>query len=272
MNRLEDAIGATLQPGLTPAQLAVFAEDGFLIMRQLASVERIAAMRSMVLDHIEKRLEPIEYEADVAYPGAPASRQAEGGDTARRLLQAYDRDPLLAEWAADKRLTAIAAQLLDSFDVWLTLNHHNCVMTKQPYFSTATAWHRDLRYWSFQTPRLVNAWLALGDENTANGCMHLLPGSQHAMLSEDALDDAQFLLPNHPDNKPLIDSAVDAKLAPGDVLFFDAGTFHAAGANTTDERKLSVVTSYFGADNAPIAGTRSARRPAVHVRKAPSDA
>ena len=43
---------------------------------------------------------------------------------------------------------------------------------------------------------------------------------------------------------------------------------HAAGANTTDERKLSMVTTYYGVDNAPLAGTRSARLDPVRIREA----
>lgn len=258
-----------LQPHLTPAQSEAFARDGYLVMRQLASAERIAAMRSLTLDHLEREIPPIEYEADVAYPGAPASREAEGGDTARRLLDAYARDRWFADWAADDRLTALVAQILGSLDVWLTPNHHNCIMTKAPRFSTATAWHRDLRYWSFKTPNLVNAWLALGDETPANGCMRLLPGSHRLDIAPARLDAAQFMRDTDPENQALIASAEAARLAPGDVLFFHAGIFHAAGENTTDERKLAVVTSYYGADNAPLAGTRSARRASIAVRRAP---
>lgn len=259
-------IDTSLQPALTPAQLKVFASDGFLVMRQLASAERLNAMRSVALEHAEEHVAPIEYEADVAYPGAPASRAAAGGDTPRRLLQAFDRDAVFADWAADDRLTAIVAQLLDSNAVYLSRNHHNCVMTKTPRYSTATAWHKDLRYWAFETPRLVNAWLALGDETPANGCMRLLPGTHTTEFEPDRMDADQFLREDRMDNADLIASAVNAELAPGDVLFFDAATLHAAGANTTDQRKLSVVTTYYGAGNAPLAGTRSARLDPVRVR------
>lgn len=255
------------QPHLTPAQHEAFGREGYLVMRQLASAERIAAMRSITEDHLARRVEPIEYEADVAYPGAPASREAEGGDTVRRLLAAYDRDHWFADWAGDDRLTAIVGQLLDSPSVWLTPNHHNCVMTKSPAYSSATAWHRDLRYWSFATPHLVNAWLALGDETPDNGCMRLLPGTHRMDIAPEQLDAAQFLREDEPANQTLIETAEYARLAPGDVLFFHAGVFHAAGANTGDTRKLAVVTSYFGRDNAPVDGTRSARRPAIPVRE-----
>lgn len=260
-------IEPALQPRLTPTQHDAFVQDGFLIMRQLANAERIAAMRGCALEHAEAHVEPIEYEADVAYPGAPASRSAEGGDTPRRLLQAYNRDPLFAEWATDARLVALIAQLLDSESVWLTPNHHNCVMTKHPRFSTATAWHKDLRYWSFERPRLINAWLALGDETPENGCMRLLPGTHRLELAPAQLDDAQFLRSGRDDNAALVGTAVEAELAPGDVLFFDAGLLHAAGANTTDALKLSVVTTYFGVGTRPIEGSRSARRPAIPVRE-----
>lgn len=257
-----------LQPHLTPTQHQAFAHDGYLIMRQLASAERIAAMRSIAFDHLEHAVEPIEYEADVAYPGAPASRATDGGDTVRRLLDAYERDHWFTDWARDDRLTAIIAQLLDSPAVWLTPNHHNCVMTKAPAYSSATAWHRDLRYWSFATPHLVNAWLALGDETPDNGCMRLLPGSHRLNISAERLDADQFLREDQPVNAELIATAEYARLDPGDVLFFDAGVFHAAGANHSKQRKMAVVTSYFGRDNSPVAGTRSARRPAISVREA----
>src|SRR5699024_5173730 len=136
-------------------------------------------------------------------------------------------DRIFSQWAADDRLTAIVAQFLDSPDVWLTPNHHNCIMTKLPRYSTATGWHRDLRYWSFKSPNLINAWLALGDEQPDNGCLKVLPGSHRLEIDENRLDEDQFLREDCPDNTDLLKTVAHAKLAPGDVLFFHAGMFHA---------------------------------------------
>jgi len=66
-----------------------------------------------------------------------------------------------------------------------------------------------------------------------------------------------------PDNKTLIDTAVDAELKAGDVLFFHCRTFYVAGANQTDEPKYSLVFSYYAADNKPVPETRSARLDSV---------
>lgn len=260
-----------LAPRLTAVQRQAFARDGFLVMRQLANAERVAKMRGLALDHANNHIAPIEYEADLAYPGAPASRDAEGGDTPRRLLQAYDRARVFADWATDVRVTAIIAQLLDNPTLYMTRNHHNCVMTKHPQYSTATGWHKDLRYWHFKQPELVNAWLALGDETPANGCMMVLPGTHRQAVDASRLDADQFLRDDLDANRPLIDTAQTVPLAPGDVLFFHAGTFHAAGRNTTDTLKLSMVTTYFTQANAPVPGTRSAQLPAVLARQAQQD-
>ena len=101
---------------------------------------------------------PIEYEADTRYPGAPESRDAEGGRTARRLLQAYARSGTLAQWATQAAIAQALQQLLEQ-DVLLSQTHHNCIMTKQARYSSLTGWHRDSRYWHFQRPE-VNQCLA----------------------------------------------------------------------------------------------------------------
>ena len=37
-------------------------------------------------------------------------------------------------------------------------------MTKAKTYSSATLWHQDNRYWSFEEENLISVWLALGDE------------------------------------------------------------------------------------------------------------
>jgi phytanoyl-CoA hydroxylase len=143
-------------------------------------------------------------------------------------------------------------------DVQLAQAHHNCVMTKQPRYSSVTGWHQDIRYWSFERPELVSVWLALGHEYPDNGCLSLIPGTHLLELSRERLDGALFLRADMPDNRALIDARVTPLLEPGDVLFFHCRTFHAAGANRTADTKFSLVFTYHTADNRPVPGTRSA--------------
>lgn len=250
-------------PPLTPSQYASYQHNGFVVIRQLAQPKHIQAMRAVALQQLASQQPPVEYEADLAYPGAPARRDVTGGDTVRRLLQAYDRDPVFAQWAQSKSVADIVKQLLGSDEVHMTRSHHNCVMTKHPGYSSATLWHQDLRYWSFERPELINAWLALGDETPGNGCMWLLPGSHKLNIAANRLDEARFLRPDFPANRALIDTAQAAELHPGDALFFHAGVFHAAGRNQTEALKLSAVFTYHDAGNKPIPGSKSAKHPSV---------
>jgi phytanoyl-CoA hydroxylase len=249
---------------LTPQELETYRQDGFVVARALASAERVAALRDLVLRHLREEIGPAEYEADLHYPGAPASRDAPGGSTTRRLLQAYARHPAFRDWASSSEATGALRQLLGE-GVMLSQSHHNCAMTKQPRYSSLTGWHQDIRYWSFQRPELVSLWLALGREFPDNGCLWFLPGSHLMNLARERLDDALFLREDLPENQTLIATRVAPRLEPGDAVYFHCRTFHAAGSNRTDQPKLSLVFTYHAADNAPVAGTRSASLPSIEV-------
>ena len=93
--------------------------------------------------------------------------------------------------------------------------------------------------------------------------MKFIPGSHKLELDRGRFDADLFLRNDLPENEALLNSAVDAQLKAGDVLFFHCRTFHLAGANKTKQPKYSVVYSYHAADNLPIPGTRSARRDSV---------
>lgn len=251
--------------GLSEIQRKQFARDGFLKVSGLASAELRQRMVDAVEAALEPALGPLEYEADVNYPGAPSSRATAGGDTPRRLLNAYARDAVFREWASKPEITVAVKQLIGSEQVLLTQNHHNCIMTKMPNFSSRTGWHQDIRYWSFDRPELVNVWLALGDENLERGGMRFIPGSHTLELDRGRFDAELFFREDLPENQALLSSAVDLDVKAGDVLFFHCRTFHVAGANVTQEPKYSLVLSYHAEDNYPIPNTRSARLDSVEI-------
>jgi len=247
---------------LTQGEAVRFARDGFHVVRGMATSDICAAIRAAAQRDLAAGVPPVEYESDTGYPGAPPTRDAPGGSTVRRLLRAYDRDPAIREWATSPALATCLHTLLGP-QVMLSQSHHNCIMTKQPRHSSVTGWHRDVRYWSFERPQLVSVWLALGRETPENGCLKVLPGTHAIDLGPDRLDEAQFLRTDVAANAPLVASAVNVELEPGDVLFFHCRLFHAAGANSTAHTKYSAVFTYHAADNRPLPGTRSASLPEV---------
>jgi phytanoyl-CoA hydroxylase len=252
---------------LSPAQIEQFRRDGYVVARALAPDALRRRMLEVARSHLASAMPPVEYEADVRYPGAPSSHDAPGGRTVRRLLQACERDPVFREWATTPLLAAPLGQLLGP-RVELSQAHHNCVMTKDPRYSSLTNWHRDIRYWSFERPELVSVWLALGQERYENGCLLVLPGSHAMDFQPGQLDSAQFLRTDVEENRALLAREVAVELDAGDVLFFHCRLFHAAGANQTADTKFSVVHTYHAEDNKPLAGSRSAAVPDVSLREA----
>lgn len=235
-----------------------FRQNGYLICRKLASPETCNTMLAVAREHLRLASAPVEYEAEVGYPGAPASLDAPGGRTIRRLRNAYQRDPCFRNWASDPSITGWLEQLFGE-PVCLTLAHHNCVMTKHPNFGSATGWHRDIRYWSFNRPDLVTVWLALGTETAANGSLKVIPGSHRLDIRREQLDDLDFLRPEVEENQAIFARGKALELEQGDVVLFHSGLFHAAGKNTGDTVKTSVVFAYRAQSNTPIPGSRSAQ-------------
>jgi phytanoyl-CoA hydroxylase len=258
LNREESTGSAS--DAFSPDEVALFEREGYFIARRLASEALCARMLEVTRDGLRREVPPVEYEADLNYPGAPPSLEAAGGHTVRRLKQALSRDFCFVEWASAPALVNRLRQLLGPAVV-MPLAHHNCVMTKEPRHSSDTGWHQDIRYWSFERPELVSVWLALTPETTRNGCLRLIPGSNRLSLDRGRFDHDLFLRPELPENQALIEKAVWAELEPGDVLFFHARTFHAASRNYTDLTKFSVVFTFRGADNLPKAGSRSSSLP-----------
>jgi len=93
-----------IQALLSDEQLKQFNKDGYLIERGLAGDDLIARMNQVIDDSVSPALAPVEYEADVHYPGAPESKTAPGGQTPRRLLNAYTRASVFREWANSREV------------------------------------------------------------------------------------------------------------------------------------------------------------------------
>jgi len=235
-----------------------FLRDGYAVGRCLLPAGRVAELVGVIDDSLNPALAPVEYEADVRYPGAPESVSAPGGRTPRRLLNAFGRDALFRRAACEPAIVDTLQGLMGSGAILVSQNHHNCVMTKHPGFSSVTSWHQDVRYWRFDRRELVSVWIALGPETVGNGCLLVIPGSHTLEFEPGQFDAAMFFREDYQPNAGLLASATPVELVAGDVLFFHSRTLHAAGRNASEVVKRSLVFTYRTADNMPIPETRSA--------------
>lgn len=250
----------------TDENLSFFQENGYVVERHLLTDPIRQAMLERTKADVQNLVEPIEFEAELQYPGAPESLQAEGGKTARRLKTAHQRDPLFLNFLKSPEILNRLEQILGPTIVMPTA-HHNCIMTKLPAYSSDTGWHQDIRYWRFEKRELVTVWCALGNESPENGCLKVIPGSHRKTYEAEQFDEELFLREDLPQNAELIERAVHVPLSAGDVLFFHCRTFHAATRNYSDQPKYSAVFTFHGANNSPLEGSRSAAMPELVLKQ-----
>lgn len=247
-------------------QISRLEEMGYVVVPGFLAGAEVAQLNEVARIELAAAAPPLEFEADLHYPGAPPSHSSAGGKTVRRLLDAYGRHaafagsataPWLREW--------MEAYFAES--VVMSRAHHNCLMTKHPLYGSITGWHRDIRYWSFEIENLISVWLALGEETAQNGALWFVPGSHQMAFESDRFDQAKFFRADDADNAKIIGTAESPHLAPGDAVFFHCNTLHSAGKNLSDAVKFSLVFTYHGRSNAARSGTRSAAKPEVDLRE-----
>ena len=247
------------------SQIERLRDRGYVVVPEFVPALQVKRLNAAARAQFAARVDPLEFEADLQYPGAPRSHTEAGGETVRRLLDAYGRDPEFAEIATSQRVRGWMETYFGEAVV-LSRAHHNCLMTKHPLYGSLTGWHRDIRFWSFAREDLVSVWFALGDETVDNGALWFVPGSHKAVFGADRFDDAKFFRADRADNAAMLRTAESPRLAAGDAVFFHCNTLHSAGKNQSDAVKFSLVYSYHGRSNAATAGTRSAAKSEIALQ------
>ncbi len=238
---------------LDEEQLERFDRDGFILLREFASSQKVVKIRDKAKLLMKNPAEPIETEE--SYHNYDTS-----AITLRRLRQVYDRDLVFSSWMKSKKIFPILKQVLRDNPV-LTLAHHNSIMTKMPSEISSTCWHQDRRYWHFENDNLVSVWLALGKERISNGVLAFIPGSHKMKFTRNQFDEKQCFRTDLEQNRDILAKKIHYDLNPGDVVIFHCKTLHSACNNKTDKPKISFVYTVKGEKNSAILNTRSSNFP-----------
>ncbi len=236
---------------LSSAQVAEFKENGFLLLRGFLDKNSCNLIRDIAKIHMQYKVEPIETEYE--YIGI---ENEEYKQSVRRIRQVYDRDIVFKNWMLNREIRPILEQVLDEKPV-IVKAHHNSIMTKRAKTSTHTEWHRDRRYWSYDSDNLVSVWLALQDENQENGVLEFIPGSHKMKLKPEQFDEKDFFMPDYEGNLELISKKVSFNLEAGDIVLFHCELLHRANANKSDKDKISFVYTVKGKSVNALPNSRS---------------
>lgn len=133
---------------------------------------------------------------------------------------------------------------------------HAKLMQKRPEVGGSWEWHQDYGYWyrdGFLSPNMASCFVALDPAMTKNGCLQVIPGSHkygridHEKSGQQAGADmtrVDALIERH--------GITPVELNAGDAVYFHSNLLHMSGPNLSDCSRLSLITSFFRADNISI--------------------
>lgn len=209
-----------VRPDLTGIR-AQYNRDGYVIVRNVIDADLVEEARR----HIEWLM--------ARHPGVRPEQ-----------LHHYmmTHDAFWVRLISDDRLLDVAEQFVGP-NIALFASHY---IAKRPHDGQAVLWHQDGSYWPLEPMEVVTLWLALDDSTPENGCMRVIPGTQHLELKGvQRRTDVDNVLNSGMDESLVDESkAVDVILAPGDVSIHHPNVIHGSNANTSPRWRRGLTIRY----------------------------
>jgi len=151
-------------------------------------------------------------------------------------------DPFWVRLISDDRLLDVAEKFIGP-NIALFASHY---LSKPPYDGMPVLWHQDGSYWPLAPMEVVTLWLAVDDSTPENGCMRVIPRTQHLSLQElKANTKIKNVLSSEIDGSFVEESkAVDVILDAGDVSVHHPNIIHGSNANTSPKRRCGLTIRY----------------------------
>lgn len=177
--------------------------------------------------------------------------------------QMHWHDPVYRYYAMHERILDVLERLVGP-DL-------KCVQTmyidKPRNLGVGQPYHQDSHYLKTEPDTLVAAWIACDDVDEANGCLHVVPGSQHDPLHphQEPLDPAQrrYFVEVHAARQR---REVACPLHKGGAVFFPGRLLHRSGNNLTSDRQRRAFVVHYCSSRSRWLNDPKARNPHLLVR------
>ena len=223
---------------LTPAQLAAYRRDGFVLAKGFFTPEETALLKRAAKE-------------DKALDDHSFSRGDGEGGKVRLSLWNHPGDSIYGMFARCESVVNAAEQILEG-EVY---HYHSKMIMKDARVGGAWAWHQDYGYWyqnGVLAPLLTSIFIAVDPATKENGCLQVIPGSHalgridHVLTGDQAGADrerVEAILAR----LPLLHVAME----PGDALYFHANLLHRSDRNESENPRWSMICCYNAARNDP---------------------
>jgi ectoine hydroxylase-related dioxygenase (phytanoyl-CoA dioxygenase family) len=224
---------------LTPAQVADFHRDGYLLVKGMFDEEETRMMRDAARGDSGV--------ASHAYDVRDAS-----GRNSKLTLWNHPSDDIFGMTARSERIVNAAERLLDD-EVY---HYHSKLSIKEPHVGGAWEWHQDYGYW-YQNgclfPDMLSVMIALDPATRENGCMQVLRGS-HKMgrIDHNLTGDQTGADLERVELAKQKFELVYCEMDSGDAFFFHCNTLHASAPNDSDKPRWVLICCYNTRHNDPV--------------------
>lgn len=224
---------------ITDDQWEEFNTEGFLRLGKIASDDILGAMQQRI-DDIMLGKADLDYDrmlmqldsSDGAYDSAGAQTRGHKGKTLNyRKIQLLERDPIFLAYMQLPIFEEAAQHFYGDLPV---AAFRAMFMNKPAGLGTVLPLHQDRWRALDRDPRLT-IYTALDDANEENGCVEIIPRTQHEILNPK--HPSGFLTPemeqtfvDDPRRKPLV-------LEAGEVVLMNPWMIHGSGINRTDHSR-----------------------------------
>lgn len=219
--------GAIMAGRLSTDQVSHFRNEGYLLFKEpVLPADRFAALQS----HFElKGKEFVE----------------RTGNSPEHFDVPHFEDPTLFKWLFDDSVLDIVEGLIGP-DIALWSSHF---ITKPAGVGKRVPWHEDSAYWGkvLDPMEVVTVWLAIDPSTVTNGCLRIIPGTQHNGYSEyePVKDASKEVFATEVKAGQFNESkAVDCVLKPNQCSIHHAKVIHGSNPNTSDVRRCGYTMRY----------------------------
>ena len=225
---------------LTPEQIAFYAENGYLKLKEVLSPELLEHYRLIIHDRV----------AELSADTLPMDQRTTYGKAFLQIMNLWTESPEVREFVFGKRLARIAAELMEVSGVRI---YHDQALYKEPG-GGFTPWHADQYYWPVDSEKTVTAWIPLQATPKELGPLAFSERSHRLQTGRDLeiSDESEMTLKQALGTLRLEEGGFDL----GEVSFHSGWTFHRAGANSTDKPR-EVMTMIYMDENIRIIEPRN---------------
>lgn len=232
---------------LTPAQVELYNENGYLLVEDAVTPKELEALRRIAYEFIDRSRHVREsddvYDLDEGH--GPASPKL------TRIKLPHKQHPLFWETVKGERISGVLRSLLGP-NVCLQTSKLN---TKAPGGGAAVEWHQDWAFYPHSNDSLLALGLMLEDVTEENGPLKVIPGTHKGpVLSHH--NGGVFCGAVDPDD-PLFekDRIVTLTGRAGSMSVHHVRTLHGSAPNRSDRARLILFYECHAADAWPLLGS-----------------